>query len=584
MKIINADVEFITPVNGEIILKRLEECGRVCYKSEDKISNGTAEKFIKNIIDRGHEAVLEHCSFTVKFICDRGCYDEQTKVLTANRGWQYFKDLNDDDRFYTLDDKGDLKIVGAKSFIKYPVSQNLLHFQSTQVDLLVTPDHRMWVYDYDKRSDATRTWKFLMAEDLTNARYMFNKSSNGCSNEEQETIVIPKCRYRHSDNLLQDLVFPMNDFLWLLGLWVTDGSIGRRERTSSFQEVGKLLISQRKPKIREQLECVLQRLGISYSKTDSDYSLNCPQLRNWLKQQFLKPNDHRKTYYLKLPNWIFGLGKENLSCFLAGVVAGNGSNITNSTGYQIYTASRMFADDLLHVALLIGKTGNVRTIPPRERIFPCKNTPSHCKEQYVVSINDKKTHMFKRSSNATSITEEYYDGYVYCVELEKHHRLFVQRNGKSVWCGNCSHEIVRHRLASYCESSTRYCNFSHDKFGHEITVIKPCFLQEGQRGYDTWKDSMSAAETAYFSMLNDGYTPQEARSVLPNSLKTEVVMTANIREWRHFFKLRCSPAAHPQMREVACKLLRMCKVAMPILFDDIEWSTDYEVCKEPDCN
>ena len=133
-----------------------------------------------------------------------------------------------------------------------------------------------------------------------------------------------------------------------------------------------------------------------------------------------------------------------------------------------------------------------------------------------------------------------------------------------------SHEIVRHRMASYCQESTRYCNYSKDNFNNEITVIKPCYLTEGTQGYKYWEVACIVAENAYFDLLEWGCTPQEARAVLPNSLKTEVVMTANIREWRHFFKLRCSQAAHPQMREVANMLLDMCKESIPVLFDDIE--------------
>lgn len=132
-----------------------------------------------------------------------------------------------------------------------------------------------------------------------------------------------------------------------------------------------------------------------------------------------------------------------------------------------------------------------------------------------------------------------------------------------------SHEIVRHRIASYSQESTRYCNYGKDGFGGEITVIRPCFLKEGTFPYDEWKQACSRAETAYFNML-DFCTPQEARSVLPNSLKTEVVMTANIREWRHFLRLRCSKAAHPQMREVVGQLLDMCYGAMPELFGDVK--------------
>lgn len=144
-----------------------------------------------------------------------------------------------------------------------------------------------------------------------------------------------------------------------------------------------------------------------------------------------------------------------------------------------------------------------------------------------------------------------------------------------------SHEIVRHRLAAYCQESTRYCNYGNGKFGEEITVIAPCFFNDNHSDQDNenylkWEAAMKDAEAWYMELLQNGATPQEARSVLPNSLKTEVVMTADIREWRHFLKLRCSKAAHPQMREVALKLLDMVHAKIPVLFDDI-WSEYHEL-------
>lgn len=132
-----------------------------------------------------------------------------------------------------------------------------------------------------------------------------------------------------------------------------------------------------------------------------------------------------------------------------------------------------------------------------------------------------------------------------------------------------THEIVRHRIGSYSQESTRYCNYSNDKFGNEITVIKPCFFEEDSDKYKLWYMGCMDAENAYFNLLQSGASPQEARSVLPNSLKTEIVVTYNIREWRHFFKLRCSKAAHPQMREVAIMALKEFYKYMPILFEDI---------------
>jgi thymidylate synthase (FAD) len=132
-----------------------------------------------------------------------------------------------------------------------------------------------------------------------------------------------------------------------------------------------------------------------------------------------------------------------------------------------------------------------------------------------------------------------------------------------------THEIVRHRIASYSQESTRYCNYSADRFGNEITVIKPLFWSESSKEYELWKQGLENCERVYFELLNAGATPQEARSVLPNSLKTEIVMTMNIREWRHFFTLRCSAAAHPQMQQVAMMILEQFKERYPLFVDDI---------------
>lgn len=134
-----------------------------------------------------------------------------------------------------------------------------------------------------------------------------------------------------------------------------------------------------------------------------------------------------------------------------------------------------------------------------------------------------------------------------------------------------SHELVRHRVASFAQESTRYCNYGNK--GGEITVIKPLYLSDCGEDYNLWRKSCAVAEKQYLDMLAYGLTPQEARAVLPNSLKTEVVMTANLREWRHFFNLRACGATgkpHPQMLEVAVPFLKEIKSLIPVVFDDLE--------------
>lgn len=133
-----------------------------------------------------------------------------------------------------------------------------------------------------------------------------------------------------------------------------------------------------------------------------------------------------------------------------------------------------------------------------------------------------------------------------------------------------SHELVRHRLCSFAQESQRYCNYSKDKFGNEITFVQPWWLDdEDDVGYRDWKSACAESERAYLKMLDFGYTPQQARGVLPNCVKTEIVVTANYREWRHIFKLRTAPDAHPDMQWLMNGLLRDVQKAIPIVFDDV---------------
>lgn len=172
----------------------------------------------------------------------------------------------------------------------------------------------------------------------------------------------------------------------------------------------------------------------------------------------------------------------------------------------------------------------------------------------------------------SKITEDSAEKFVRNI-LKRGHEAVIEHGSVTVrfTCDRgVSHEIVRHRLASYCQESTRYCNYSKDGFGGEITVIEPSWCSEGDPAYEVWKKACQRAELAYFYLMSIGCSPQESRSVLPNSLKTEVVMTANMREWRHFLRLRTASAAHPDMREVAKMLLTEMKNRYPVFFEDFE--------------
>lgn len=206
------------------------------------------------------------------------------------------------------------------------------------------------------------------------------------------------------------------------------------------------------------------------------------------------------------------------------------------------------------------------------------------------------------------ITNESAEKFVAAI-VRNHHEAMLEHASLTVIFTvdrGVSHELVRHRMASFAQESTRYCNYSTGKFGNEITVIEPCFyddipdeekelcrkaldvpnaykddhindflkrITDIHRRYARWYETCRYAERGYFQLLELGATPEEARGVLPTNLKTDIVVTANIREWRHILNLRAAGTTgkpHPQIMEVMVELLKELKDKLPALFSDIE--------------
>lgn len=132
-----------------------------------------------------------------------------------------------------------------------------------------------------------------------------------------------------------------------------------------------------------------------------------------------------------------------------------------------------------------------------------------------------------------------------------------------------SHELVRHRHTSYSQESTRYCNYSKNRFGNELTFIDDIAIAKDSSSYNEWLKYRKLDEKEYFDRLDFGQTPEQARGCLPIDLKTKLLVTTNLREWRDIFKLRCNSRAHYQMREVMRPLFKEVCDILPCVFDDI---------------
>lgn len=556
MKIIEPSIE-VENFNGKQIMKNIEKACRTCYRSEDKITDESYKTLLKNCVNRGHESVMEHEKITVRMICDIGCYDEQTQVLT-DEGWKYFYEVEPWNKVYTLNDEGEVILYPIKMILKKEYNGPMYNFHSTQVNLSVTPDHNMWVFDAMKRSSKTKIWKFLKAEEMTTSAYKFDKRGNKQRIINHNDITIPS--YIQPNGITYPEIKLNNELLYeLLGWWITDG--GKDNYT--------IELYQTKEKGKERIEYLLKELKINYSIYNNRYRLACPQLAHFIINNFYRDIKNKKSYNAFIPSFIKDSATNEIEAFLKGVIGGDGTNYAD--GRQIiYSSSEQFAKDLIELYFKIGKTANYYPCPDMKKYPNSFQQTTTC---YCISVCRTEIHWFDKNTKNFSIDS--YNGTVYCLMLEKYHKLFVMRNGKACWCGNCYKDLTRHRIASFSIESTRYCNYGKDKFDNEIKFIKPCNIEENSDLYAFWKHTMERIEMNYIHMANNGATPDQMRMILPHSTAAVVTMTANIREWRHILDLRTKKMTHPSIRQILIPLLLLFKKEMPELFEEIEYDMDF---------
>lgn len=210
----------------------------------------------------------------------------------------------------------------------------------------------------------------------------------------------------------------------------------------------------------------------------------------------------------------------------------------------------------------------------------------------ILSINDSPLRLIEIAGRTCyrsedKITDDSAEKFAQMIQT-KNHMSVIEHSFLSVRfvCSRgISHELVRHRLASFSQESTRYVGYHKDKFDGQVTYVWPAWIPKEERiyGHDDialgmpshkrayWVQTLKQCEDGYMAMIKNSATAQEARGVLPNDLKTEIVMSANFREWKHVFELRCSKAAHPDMRELMIPLAREMNARYPSLFTTPEF-------------
>ena len=475
MKIIKPYHEILTPIDGVQMLKHIESCGRICYKSEHKITDDSYLSFVRNIVKRGHEAVLEHSSLSVKFVCDRGvsheivrhrlasyCQESTRYVASSKRDCTV---NSEDDVLYAYNEAGlSMKRIADRSndkYSEYDVSEILRKHDTT-------------IREHGRRG--------------TINSYYF------------ETIDTPEKAF-------------------LLGFIMADGSI----RRDSYQ----LTISQKESEswwllnmIREFIQPDAKSLTVSDSQISTD-----------LRSKGIIPNKTYESTSDTVDLLWNSVPAEYKPDFLRGLLDGDGSI---RWFYQKPTSKTQSC----HIQF----TGN-RYLMEKIRDF-----------------------LSAELDYTTTVKTDYYSGVL--------RRVVITDSGKGkqlcdMMYRNFKFPYGHSKTARYYEAFDLPIPVAFQKpLVGDFNVIAPSTL--GGKSLWYWGQAIIESELGYKALIESGCSPQEARAVLPNSLKTEIVMTADLREWRHFLKLRTSQAAHPQIREVAIPLLNELKSLIPVIFDDIE--------------
>lgn len=569
-----------TEVGGE---KLVEVGGRLCYQSFTKPRPGGNKAYIEHILEVGH-----------------GCYDDETEVLTAN-GWKRWPDVRMSDRFATRDEFGRIAYHQPKRLIKAKYEGRMYRVEGQGVDLLVTPNHRMYVCPTTTKEGRKReVYQFIRADELDDTSHAYVKTG---------TWDPPKTRLVHTD------------VARLLGFAIGDGSLSGGSLGLRFRL--------RRPRKMQYLESIVSSLGWKLRTDGERYSVTIPDEYAALFRGIYGPDRSKQIPQYVLTEWDFN----TLLALYQGMMESDGHRGRTSDSYD--TTSQKLAGQFQQLCLHLGVAANVCYTLERVPAGGSFGKKPLTRMSVITRCTHPEVNKCVGHKGRTRWIEDW-SGDVYCAEVP-HGTLYVRRGGQPVWCGNSvlehavfnliftgvsrsfTHELVRHRAGmSYSQLSQRFVDESDCAF-----VVPPALADEVRAGlefaepfraahpkaelYDAYMDAefrhhddptlapiraglrwLAGAEAAMhnyrelsdylagkFTDIEDKTLRRKkareaARSVLPNATETKIFVTGNARALRHFLELRGDAAADAEIRRVAVATLKVLRVAAPNLFGDYE--------------
>ncbi len=516
----------------------IEEAASNCYDSQP-----TADGRIMNACYKsGHHSVLEFADFTfhIEFI-SRACYDDKTEILTSE-GWKLFKDVKDDERVLTLNKNGEAEFQQILNKTMYFYDGIMHKYKSQNIDLLVTPNHNLYIKKYDVRTHAN--YSLEPSESININRFYMNKVVK-YNNEVDENFIIKGYSYERKDNqgntytkTTPDLILNRENFYKLLAWYLSEGSVYYNEKENSYS----ISICQLKEKNIPVIKQIVEDNGFKCC-----YDGQCIKFKNQTLGRFLY--NLGNSYQKNIPFNIFDNFNNKLAkIFIDEYIKGDGTIDKNKCG-KIYTISPKLAEQLYSLCFMAGYTAT-QHINDRSGCYHIWNNHkiTYNYPCYIInlSMSGKKKYEVVVKKNK-HFSEQNYSGMVYCVEVPNH-ILFVRRNNIALWCGNCSHQVVRHREASYAQRSQRYVE--EDNFAY----VTPPTIQVNKDALIIYMEHMVNCQQAYNALVGLGIPAEDARYVLPNACATVIEVKMNGRELIHLANERLCTRAQWEIRRMVQKM------------------------------
>jgi len=602
-----------TPTENVTSSERLVEIGgRNCYMSYGKKAGSkTNKKYIQNLIGinedgthkpgPAHGSVCEHptWNFLVTGIGKACCYDEETEVLTVE-GWKKWRDITDNDIFFTKNNNNEIEYQKSTKIIKELYQGEMIRVHSSRVDILVTPNHRMYCKLMNRKGFGIYT-----ANEVYGKRAKFQRNSEKFKGElpeffELEPVISSQIcankygSYNEREIICKSCKIPSHIFAKFLGYWLAEGHLDHS--SGSYNAV---LSQNDDSKYYEDIINTVKGMGFPYCIYKSGIR-NCKQIKiscGKTLYKFLEPMNGAKNKHIPdiIKQWDSSLLQLIIDCHLYG----DGSFTKRGSG-EAHTISYRLAGDLQELALKCGYSASIQTYdrtkePPR---MLDEHLISHKNISYVTSYSKKRNTPTVNNHNRQQYSKEPYNGFVYCATVPNG-ILYVRRNGKPVWCGN-SQEQERHRVGwAYSELSTRYCDFEREKedgtwepgfcvppLGQLSESTRSLFEKKFRSDQQWYCEILSSIE---IDLKNNGefgarlcdYSEKEkarilrkaargaARDILPIGIESILMMSGNARTIWNCIGLRATEHAEAVIRNVYVQIARIMEKEMPSLFNGL---------------